>query len=519
MKEIKFVGLHAHSGFSTYDGLGFPNEHMDFVYSNGGDALALTDHGHCNGFSYQVLHAKKMESEGKKFKPIFGVEGYFNPSISDWMVAYDKSKVDKKVKKDAGEESGILVENEEESKSLDKDTLNFKAHLIILAQNKVGLSNLFQLVSKSYTPGNFYRKPRMDFEMLKKHNEGLIVLSACMGGVFSKSFWAHKEEGDGKVLEEMSKTAKKFKDIFGNRFYCELQWNAYNEQHLINKLIIKVAEENDIKLVSTCDSHYPRPELWKEREVYKMLGWLGAKENALGSLSNSREDLKCELYPKNGQQMWEAYKKYAAQSGHEYDDSLILDSIENSYKIAHEQIECFMPDTTIRLPDFVLPEGKTDIQALVDLCTLSMKNHKFYKKKEYIERLKEELLVIRDRGFAKYFLTMKAIADEAVQIQLVGAGRGSAAGSLVSYLLNITQLDPIKYGLLFSRFLQKNDPIGIVSKQKLSNSKIIKKVIKILVNKKEVYLSPESSIKVMRDDKELTIQAKNLKINDKLIRF
>ena len=110
----------------------------------------------------------------------------------------------------------------------------------------------------------------------------------------------------------------------------------------------------------------------------------------------------------------------------------------------------------VRLPDFVVPAGKTDVQALIELCTSAMKKLGLDKNKEYIERLKEELSVIKDRGFAKYFLTMKAIADKAVENQLVGAGRGSAAGSLVSYLLNITQIDPIKYGLLFSRFLQKN---------------------------------------------------------------
>ena len=454
--EIKFVNLHGHSCFSVFDGLGFPNEHIDFAYGNGADALALTDHGNMNGLSYQVLHTKKMKAEGKNFKPIFGVESYFIPSIPEWKEAYDKYKEEKKSKKNDDEESGIVVEDEEESKKDEKSFINFRAHLVLLAQNQKGLSNIFQLVSKSYQPGNFYRFPRIDLEMLKQHNEGVIALTACMGGPLSKCFWQYKDEGEEKVLEEMTKVVKNFKAILGDRFYCELQWNAYHEQHEINKLVIKVAKENGVKLVSTCDSHYPRPDLWKEREIYKMLGWLGSKNMSLDSLPSKREELMSELYPKNGQQMWDAYKKYSTQTFNEYDDDLVRESFENTWKIAHEQIEEFLPDTTVRLPSFVVPEGKTDVQALIELCSASMRQKGLDKNREYIERLKEELTVIKDRGFCKYFLTMKAIADKAIENQLVGAGRGSAAGSLVSYLLNITQIDPIKYGLLFSRFLQKN---------------------------------------------------------------
>ena len=113
MENIKFVNLHGHSCFSVFDGLGFPNEHIDFAISNGADALALTDHGNMNGLSYQVLHTKKLRAEGKNFKPIFGVEAYFVPSISEWKDAYDKYKEDKKSKKsDEDEEAGVVVEDE-----------------------------------------------------------------------------------------------------------------------------------------------------------------------------------------------------------------------------------------------------------------------------------------------------------------------------------------------------------------------------------------------------------------------
>lgn len=456
MSKIKFVGLHGHTTFSVFDGLAYPKDHFDFAFSNGLDAMAITDHGNMNSLSYSVMAAKQMQADGKNFKPIFGVEAYYIKSLADWKDAYEKQKLDKKSKKTEDEESSLVVENEEESKADSADFIKSRAHLVLLAQNQKGLSNIYQLVSKSYSADYFYRFPRIDFELLKQHSEGVIVLTACMGGPLSKCFWKYRDQGQDKVLEEMKKVIIPFKEVFGDRFYAELQWNGYTEQHLINKSIIEASKQTGTNLVSTCDSHYPRPDLWKEREIYKMLGWLGSKAASLDSLPSSREELKCELYPKNGEQMWEAYQKYSNMTGQTYDDQTILESIENTYRIAHEQIESFLPDTKVRLPDFVVPEGKTDVQALIELCTESMKKHGLDKNKEYISRLKEELSVIKERGFSKYFLTMKAIADRAVQTQLVGAGRGSAAGSLVSYLLNITQLDPIKYGLLFSRFLSKN---------------------------------------------------------------
>ena len=242
--KIKFVGLHAHSTFSVFDGLGLPSEHMDFAYQNGLDALALTDHGNMNGLSYQVLHAKKMNAEGKKFKPIFGIEAYFIDSISNWKEEYEKHKEDKKAKT-SDEESGTVVENEEETKTTEKNIINRRAHLVLLAMNQKGLNNLFTIVSESFKPGNFYRYPRVDFELLEKHNEGLIVSSACMGGVLSKAYWQNKDKGDEAVQEAMLSLVNRFQSIFGDRFYGELQWHNINEQHLINKHVIEVAKRSE----------------------------------------------------------------------------------------------------------------------------------------------------------------------------------------------------------------------------------------------------------------------------------
>ena len=458
---IKFVGLHAHSvAGSIFDAIGYPDAHMNYCFQNGGDALALTDHGNMNGLAAQVLHAKKMQAEGKNFKPIFGVEAYFTTSVKEWRGAYDEAMADKKkaraTKKTA--QSGATTEDEGNTKAA-QPILKRRRHLILLAQNQVGLNNLFKLISKSYTEEYFYRYPRMDYDLLREHSEGIIAASACLGGVYAGNYWENREEGSEAVLEAMRETTREMVSIFGDRWYAELQWNNIPEQHELNKYIIQIAKEFDLKMISTADSHYPDPDAWKDREMYKRLGWLGRGTPSWGEgseLPSGVEEIGYELYPKNGDQMWESYKNYCKSAGFEYDDDLVMDSITETYDIAHNRIESFFPDTTVRLPDFVVPADSTATQALVNYALEGLRQRDLHENSEYMERLKHELNVIDDRGFSKYFLTMKAIADEATTQMLAGPGRGSAAGSLVAYSLGITQVDPIKHGLLFSRFLRSD---------------------------------------------------------------
>jgi DNA polymerase-3 subunit alpha len=460
--KIKFVGLHAHSvAGSIFDAIGYPQAHMDFAYENGGEALALTDHGNMNGLAYQVLHAKKMQEEGREFKPIFGCEAYFTPSIAEWHDAYNQAMEDKKkarsIKKD--EQSGATVEDEGDSKKI-QGILKRRRHLVLLVQNQTGLNNLFKLVSESYKAENFYRYPRIDYALLKKYNEGIIASSACLGGVYAGNYWEHRDEGAEAVLEAMRESTRQMVDIFGDRWYAEIQWNNIKEQHELNQYVIQVAKEFDVKLVTTADSHYPNPDAWKDRELYKRLGWLGKGRPSWADeesqLPAGVEEIGYELYPKNGDQMWESYKQYSDEQGFEYDDDLVMQSIEETHTIAFDRIESFLPDNTVRLPEFVVPAGFTATQALVNFALEGLKDKGLHIKKEYTDRLKLELNVIDDRGFSKYFLTMKSIVDVATDMMLTGPGRGSAAGSLVAYALNITQVDPIKHGLLFSRFLRSD---------------------------------------------------------------
>jgi DNA polymerase-3 subunit alpha len=460
MSKIPFVGLHAHSvAGSIFDGLGYPQEHMNFAYDNGMDALALTDHGNMNGLAWQVLHAKKMQAEGKEFKPIFGCEAYFIPSVAEWRKEYDKIMQDKKAARAAKKEetSGATVEDEAASKKAARNILNRRRHLVLLVQNQKGLNNLFKLISESYQSENFYRYPRIDFDLLEKYNEGIIASSACLGGVYAGCYWENREQGSKAVLEAMRSVTARMQSIFGDRWYGELQWNNIPEQHELNKYIIQIAEEFDLKLISTADSHYPNPTAWKDRELYKRLGWLGKGRPQWAEDSElpvDVDEIGYELYPKNGNQMWESYKKYSEQCGVEYDDRLVYDSLVTTHQIAHERIDKFMPDNTVRLPDFVIPVGETADSALRKFCFEGLRAKNLHEDSEYTERLEMELSVIADRGFSKYFLTMNEITTITNEVMLSGPGRGSAAGSLVAYALDITQVDPLKYGLQFARFLR-----------------------------------------------------------------
>lgn len=465
INNINFVNLHAHSGVgSPFDGFGYPQDHMDYAYSNGSKALALTDHGNMNGFAYQVLHAKKMKEAGKDFKPIFGVEAYFIEDVVEWREKYDQAKEDKKKAKEIDDSTtGISIETEGESKSKGQSDVNRSRHLILIAMNQKGLSNIFKMVSESHKGDYYYRKPRIDFKLLEQYGEGVIAASACLGGVYAGAYWSKLEEGEEAVMEEMRRLTNRFQSILGDRWYGELQWNNVPEQHHLNQYVIKISKETGLKVISTVDSHYPNPDAWQDRELYKRLGWLGrgTPEWLDMSIPKSIEEMDYELYPKNAEQMWQAYKKYS--EGYTYDDEYVLQTLKETETIAFERIENFIPDNKVRLPSFVVPAGYTEDEYLKRLTTEGMfqilkEEGRANKEtaKMYKERIDEELSVISDRGFSKYFLTMKAVADKATDMMLTGPGRGSAAGSLVSYALGITQVDPIKYGLLFSRFLTKD---------------------------------------------------------------
>jgi len=422
--KLNFIGLHAHSGFSVYDGLGMPAEHMNFAHYNGMDALALTDHGHMNGFAYQLLHSKEMKKKGKSFKPIFGNEMYFIESFKDWTKIYQEDKLNAKNKVD--DEIGLVAENEQETKSLTKSQINKRSHLVVLAQNQEGLTNLFHLTSKSYNKENFYRFPRVDFELLREHNKGLIISNACLGGTLAKAYWENREKGESFVLDEMRRIIQRFGDIFDDRFYGEIQFNSAPEQHDVNQYILQLSREMGFKVIATADSHYPNPDLWKSRELYKRLNpkFVKSEEKLPGSV----DEIGYELYPKNGDEMFEAFKKYSQLCGEEYNSKEIISAIEETHRIAFERIEDFSPDSSIKLPSFIIPPGEDPDEILRKKAFEGLKRLGLDKNPDYVSRLENEIDVVSSQKFSKYFLTMEKIIEIAKEDQLIGPARGCFVG-------------------------------------------------------------------------------------------
>lgn len=486
----RFVGLHGHSGSSVFDGLDYPQDHIDFVMENGMDAWSLTDHGHMNGFGHAYLHAEKLRKSGKNFKFIPGCEMYVHPDLKQWNVDLIKSR-EKPVKNESiltpliaivdsndetidigTEDSTLTIENEEETKSGKyNDPVKRRHHLVVLPKTSVGLQRLFHLVSRGYLEG-FYRFPRIDYGMLKEAAKGghLMISTACLGGPLCFDVFEHLQKVSfddlkynllddhalfERILTSMGNTYDKLSDAVGKENVClEIQFNKLSAQHLTNRAIIEFAKRNSLteQLVVTCDSHYSRPERWKEREIYKKLGWLNYQNFDPNSLPKSPDELKCELYPKNAHQVWDTYLKTTEDMSF-YDDVIVRDAIERTSDIVHNELGDIQPDRSMKLPSYTIPQGMTEDNALVDACKKGLVWRCLADKSEYIERLKYELKIIHNKKFSNYFLTMKAIMDIARENMLIGPGRGSAPGSLVSYVLGITNLDPIIYDLPFERFM------------------------------------------------------------------
>lgn len=497
----KFIGLHAHTTVgSPLDAIGYPDEHFETAFQSGMDAMAITDHGNMNSFAHADFAVRAMNKAGKQFKHISGCEFYYHPDLDMWREDLEdarlrkeeakeakklakqqqklKSDVAEKVASDLGlddiddSEEGTVVENEAETKDVSKwfNPVNRRHHLVVLAKSTKGLENLFALVSKGYKDG-FYRFPRIDRKLLKEHGEDLIVLSACIGGPFAYDVFyelrdfpkerlnasllddAHILE---KVLNRLENTYDGLCDAVGREnVFPEIQFNKLSEQHLVNRALIELSKKTGAKLVVTADSHYSKKEFWQARELYKLLGRLKFGEIDPTMLPKNIEDLKCELYPKNAEHIWDSYKRYSEGFSF-YDDELVKDAIERTWYIAHEMIGTAVADRSVKLPSYVVPDGMTPMKALLDALKKRLREKGLHDKPEYVERLKKELGLIKEKKYEKYFLTMKEIFDEASQYVLVGPGRGSACASLVNYLLGITQIDPLKYpDLVFERFINK----------------------------------------------------------------
>ena len=414
-----FVHLHVHSHYSLMDGLNTPRELLEAAKDQGQTCLSVTDHGTLSSHRDMQIAAKDLN-----MKPILGLEAYISETDR-----FDKRAVAKR-----------------------EDNTSLYSHIILLAKNDLGLKNLQKLSQIAWTEG-YYHKPRIDMEVLFEFGEGIIVLSGCMGGIISKAI----ERGDNDKAREYTKMLK---DRFGEDFYIEIQ--AHNPDNL-NIALFALADEFGVKPVATGDCHFAKKE---ERDLEELLLILSTKptENKEADYASSRAftniiDRFDYIYPNRPISFSDinVYIQSYSEIKMDFEKAGISreDIYSSSLEIANK----------VELYDFhenldLLPVPKANaLKTLKDLCKKSLVE-KGLDNETYKERLKEELQVIEDKNFASYFLVVSDMVNWAKQNEiLVGPGRGSAAGSLVCYLLGITDVDPIKFDLLFFRFInpERND--------------------------------------------------------------
>jgi DNA polymerase-3 subunit alpha len=390
---MRFTHLHVHSHYSLLDGLAKIDDLLDRAKELGMESLAITDHGVLYGGIEFFMKAKE-----KGIKPIIGCEMYVAPN-------------------------GLLSKN---SDSLDRK----RHHLILLAKNQIGYKNLMRLISIAHLDG-FYYKPRIDRPTLQKYAEGLIGLSACAEGEIPSA----AIEGD---LAKAEKLTLEYKNIFEpGDFYLEIQHHPnFPNQAIANKTLIQIAQKHGLPLVATNDVHYVHKD---DAAIQDIL--LCIQTNKKVQETDRMNLMDFELYLKSQAEMLSYFKD-------------VPEAIANTQAIADKcNLEIKLGET--QLPHFEVPEGFNDKTYLRHLAEIGLKK-KFPENPDpkYLERMEYELGVVEKTGFASYFLIVQDFVNWAKdQGIVVGPGRGSAAGSFVSYLIGITNIDPIKHDLLFERFL------------------------------------------------------------------
>ncbi len=388
----KFTHLHVHSHYSLLDGLPKIDQLLDYVKELGMDSVAITDHGNLYG-AVEFYH-KALQ---KGIKPIIGCEVY---------MAFEKM--------------------EDKRPNIDDK----RYHLVLLVKNEQGYKNLVKLITKAHLDG-FYYKPRIDQKILAKHADGLICLSSCLRGEIPQLI-LDKKEDEAKAL------VLKYQKIFGkDNFYLEIQHHPnIKEQKIINESLVSFSKKLGVPIIATNDVHYLKPEDAEAQDILMMIN-TGTNLNNPERLTMKDENFS--LY--SPKEMIDFFKDCP-------------EAIENSQKIVKDcnfQFEL----GKFKLPSFRVPGQKTANQYLKELCLEGLKKRYGSKpKKETLDRLNYEFSIIKQTGFASYLLIVQDFVNWAKQNKIiVGPGRGSAGGSLVSYLLNITNIDPLKYDLLFERFL------------------------------------------------------------------
>ncbi|MGN6714422.1 DNA polymerase III subunit alpha [Anaerocolumna jejuensis] len=388
---MSFTHLHLHTEYSLLDGSGKIKEMVSRVKELGMDSMAITDHGVMYGV---IDFYKACLAEG--IKPVIGCEVYVAPG----------SRFDR--------EAGASDER--------------YYHLILLAENNTGYQNLMKIVSAGFLEG-FYYKPRVDYEVLEKHSEGIIALSACLAGEVA----SYLRKG---FYEEGKQAALHYRQIFGEgNYFLELQDHGIPEQADVNQGLLRLSEETGIPLVATNDVHYT---MESDAQAHDILLCIQTQKKV--SDENRMRYEGGQYFIKSEEEMKKLFP-YALQA------------LENTYAIA-QRCNVTIEFGEYKLPKFDVPQGYSALEYLKKLCYEGLQGRYPDSYEELLDRLNYEIDTITNMGFVDYFLIVGDFIKYARDNDIsVGPGRGSAAGSLVSYSLGITNIDPIKYNLLFERFL------------------------------------------------------------------
>lgn len=389
--EKNFTHLHVHTEYSLLDGFSRVKTLVKRAKEKGMTAVAITDHG-CMFGAIDFYKAAKAEG----IKPIIGCEVYTAPrKLTDKDPNYDKHQ----------------------------------GHLVLLAKDMTGYKNLIKIVSKSYVDG-FYYKPRTDMDELKKHSQGLIALSACLAGDVPRAIM------NGNY-DKARKLAMEYRDIFGNgNYYLEIQDHGLPEQKQVNTEVVRLSRELNIPLVATNDVHYVDKDDAKIQDILMCLQMQKTIDD-----ENRMKFPSDEFYLKSREEMEQLFPE-------------LEEALDNTNEIA-ERCNVEFEFHKYHLPRYDVPEGYTTSGYFRELCQKGLvERYGEDYPEEYKERLEYELNTIENMGYVEYFLIVWDFINFAKQNNImVGPGRGSAAGSIVAYTLKITDIDPMKYSLLFERFL------------------------------------------------------------------
>lgn len=407
-----FAHLHCHTQFSLLDGAASISNLYKKAVADGQKAIAITDHGNMFGVFAFVAESAKHNKGDQKIKPIVGCEFY-------------------------------MVEDRHR-KTFTKEDKDIRYHQLLLAKNPTGYKNLSKLCSLGYIEGMYSKWPRIDKSLIEQYHEGLIATSCCLGAIVPKTIM---KKGEAAAEEEL----KWWLDLFGEDYYIELQRHGLGDQDKVNEVLLRFAKKYNLKVIATNDSHYVEKEDYNAHDILLCVN-TGEKQSTPKMSDSDGEEDKFVKGKRFGFPNDNFYFKTKAEMTELFSD--IPEAIDNTMEIV-DKIEPLSLKKDILLPNFPVPPEYASQDDYLEALTWEGAKRRYGEiDAEIEERLKFELFTIRTMGFAGYFLIVSDFIKEGRNLGvIVGPGRGSAAGSAVAYCIGITNIDPIKYDLLFERFL------------------------------------------------------------------